>query len=55
MYDEEDLKALREASERGENTIPYIVDAVKEYATMGEIMQVFEDQHGAYSEEIGLA
>ncbi|WP_339104359.1 methylmalonyl-CoA mutase family protein [Haloterrigena salinisoli] len=49
------LEDLREASERGENTIPYIVDAVKAYATMGEIMQVFEDQHGAYSEEIGLA
>ncbi|NUC72902.1 methylmalonyl-CoA mutase [Haloterrigena sp. SYSU A558-1] len=52
---EDALEALREASERGENAIPYIVDAVKAYATMGEIMQVFEEQHGAYSEEIGLA
>ncbi|WP_126663092.1 methylmalonyl-CoA mutase family protein [Haloterrigena salifodinae] len=52
---EDALEDLSEASERGENTIPYIVDAVKAYATMGEIMQVFEAQHGAYSEEIGLA
>jgi methylmalonyl-CoA mutase N-terminal domain/subunit len=35
--------------------MPYIVDAVKAYATMGEIMAVFEDQYGAYSENIGLA
>ncbi|THE63003.1 methylmalonyl-CoA mutase [Salinadaptatus halalkaliphilus] len=49
------LEALADASERGENTMPYIVDAVKSYATMGEIMDVFETQHGAYSERIGLA
>lgn len=55
MYDENDLEELRGATERGENTMPYIVDAVKAYATVGEIMQVFEDQYGAYSEQIGLA
>ena len=49
------LDALDEAIDRGENTIPYIVDAVKAYATMGEIMQVFESQYGAYTEQIGLA
>ncbi|QLK25779.1 methylmalonyl-CoA mutase family protein [Natrinema zhouii] len=49
------LEALRDASERGENAMPYIVDAVKAYATMGEIMGVFEAQHGAYSESLGLA
>jgi len=52
---EDALEALRGACERGENTMPYIVDAVKAYATMGEIMTVFEEQYGAYSEEIGLA
>ncbi len=49
------LETLREAVDRGENAMPAIVDAVKVYATMGEIMQVFEEAHGAYSEEIGLA
>ncbi|OLZ41650.1 methylmalonyl-CoA mutase [Natrinema saccharevitans] len=52
---EDALEALDEACERGENTMPYIVDAVKAYATMGEIMAVFEERYGAYSEEIGLA
>ena len=52
---EEALEALSDAIERGENTMPYIVDAVKAYATMGEIMTVFEEHHGAYSERIGLA
>ncbi|WP_255169997.1 methylmalonyl-CoA mutase family protein [Natrononativus amylolyticus] len=49
------LEALADAIGRGENTMPSIVDAVKAYATMGEIMQVFEEAHGAYSEQIGLA
>ncbi|MFC4437135.1 MULTISPECIES: acyl-CoA mutase large subunit family protein [Natrialbaceae] len=49
------LEELQEAVDRGENTMPYIIDAVKAYATMGEIMQVFEAEHGAYSEQIGLA
>ncbi len=35
--------------------MPYIVDAVKAYATMGEIMEVFETQHGQYRETVGLA
>jgi methylmalonyl-CoA mutase N-terminal domain/subunit len=51
---EASLDALSEAIDEGENTMPYIVDAVKAYATMGEIMQVFEDHHGAYQETIGV-
>jgi methylmalonyl-CoA mutase N-terminal domain/subunit len=35
--------------------MPYIVDAVKAYATMGEIMNLFERQYGSYQESIGLA
>ncbi|ELY96494.1 methylmalonyl-CoA mutase large subunit [Natrialba chahannaoensis JCM 10990] len=46
------LEALSDAIETDENVMPYIVDAVKAYATMGEIMQVFEDHHGAYQEEL---
>ncbi len=49
------LDALRVAIDRGENTMPAIVDAVKAYATMGELMGVFEDEYGSYSESIGLA
>ncbi|MFA9417443.1 methylmalonyl-CoA mutase [Natrinema sp. HArc-T2] len=46
------LEALSDAITSDENVMPYIVDAVKAYATMGEIMQVFQDHHGAYREEI---
>jgi methylmalonyl-CoA mutase N-terminal domain/subunit len=49
------LADLEDAIENDENVMPAIVAAVKEYATMGEIMQVFEDAYGAYSEQIGLA
>ncbi|MFC6717055.1 methylmalonyl-CoA mutase [Natrialbaceae archaeon GCM10025810] len=52
---EEALADLEDAIEAGENTMPAIVDAVKAYATMGEIMGVFESHYGAYSEQIGLA
>jgi len=49
------LDALREAIDGDENTVPYIVDAVKAYATMGEIMQVFEDEFGGYQETAAVA
>jgi len=52
---QERLDALEEAIENDENTMPYIIDAVKAYATMGEIMEVFEAQYGQYQEKIGLA
>jgi len=35
--------------------MPPIIEAVKAYATMGEIMAVFEDHHGAYQETVGMA
>ncbi|WP_255152324.1 acyl-CoA mutase large subunit family protein [Halorarius halobius] len=48
----DDLEATIEA---GENVMPAVVDAVKAYATMGEIMNVFEDQHGRYRNAAALA
>lgn len=44
------LTALSDAIDGGENVMPYIIDAVKAYATMGEVMGVFEDQYGSYQE-----
>ncbi|WP_254838136.1 acyl-CoA mutase large subunit family protein [Natronomonas marina] len=49
------LESVGEAIESGDNVMPPIIDAVKAYATMGEIMEVFEDHHGAYQEKVGLA
>jgi len=51
----EALAAVRSATRNGENVMPAIVEAVKAYATMGEIMAVFEDEHGSYHERIGVA
>jgi len=47
------LAALEEAIEADENVMPSIVDAVKAYATMGEIMSLFEAQYGSYQERLG--
>ena len=52
---EEALAAVRAATRSGENVMPTIVEAVKAYATMGEIMAIFEDEHGSYHERIGVA
>ncbi|UPV73051.1 methylmalonyl-CoA mutase family protein [Halorussus limi] len=42
------LDALREAAEGDGNVMPYIVDAVKAYATVGEICGVMRDVFGEY-------
>ena len=49
------LDDLRDAVDAGGNVMPAIVAAVKAYATMGEIMDVFEAEHGTYRERIGVA
>ncbi len=46
------LTALATAVENDDNVMPYIIDAVKCYATMGEIMNVFKDQYGTYQERM---
>jgi methylmalonyl-CoA mutase N-terminal domain/subunit len=48
---EETLSALKEAIQSDENTVPYVIDAVKAYATMGEIMHVYTEVHGEFIEE----
>ncbi|EMA07059.1 methylmalonyl-CoA mutase [Haloarcula vallismortis] len=42
------LDALRQAAEGDENVMPYIIDAVKAYATTGEVCDVFRDVFGEY-------
>lgn len=44
------LKALREAAESEENIMPAVIDAVKAYATVGEICEVLRDVYGEYRE-----
>jgi methylmalonyl-CoA mutase N-terminal domain/subunit len=44
------LGALRRAAEGTENTMPYILDAVRAYATVGEICGALKDVFGSYTE-----
>jgi methylmalonyl-CoA mutase N-terminal domain/subunit len=44
------LAALKRAAEGRENTMPYILDCVRAYATLGEICDAFRDVFGTYTE-----
>jgi methylmalonyl-CoA mutase, N-terminal domain len=45
------LEAVERACKDGTNVMPPIVDAVKAYATLGEISDVFRKAFGAYRED----
>jgi len=47
---ERSLEKLRKAAEGDENTMPYILDCVHAYATLGETCQVLRDVFGEYEE-----
>jgi len=44
------LARLADAAMNKQNTMPFILDAVKAYVSVGEIMEVFRKVHGAYRE-----
>ncbi|HXG34050.1 MAG TPA: methylmalonyl-CoA mutase family protein [Bryobacteraceae bacterium] len=44
------LDAVRRAAEGRENTMPYLLDAVRSYATLGEICDALRDVFGTYQE-----
>ncbi len=48
---QEILKKLEEAARGTENLMPYIVDAVREYASIGEIMASLKKVFGTYVED----
>ena len=45
------LERLEGAARTTENLMPYILQAVENYATVGEISNVFRKVHGEYREE----
>ncbi len=49
---EERLDALRRAAEKNENVFPYVLEAVKAYATLGEICGVLREVYGEWKELI---
>jgi methylmalonyl-CoA mutase N-terminal domain/subunit len=44
------LYRIREASQDGENLMPYLIDAVREYATIQEICDIWRNVFGQYSD-----
>ncbi|MFA9422258.1 MAG: methylmalonyl-CoA mutase family protein, partial [Sedimentibacter sp.] len=50
----EKLEALKKACEGTENVMPLILDAVKEYATLGEICDVMREVFGEYEQAVLL-
>lgn len=46
------LKALMKAAEGSDNLLPYILDAVKEYASIGEICNTLRSVFGEYRERV---
>lgn len=51
---EKKLKALKNAANTSENLMPYILDAVKAYATLGEICGVLREVFGEYDQSVIL-
>ncbi|MEK7406507.1 MAG: methylmalonyl-CoA mutase family protein, partial [Acidobacteriota bacterium] len=45
------LEALRRAAEGGQNTMPCLLEAVRAYATLGEICDALRDVFGSYREK----
>ena len=46
------LTKLRNGIKNNENLMPYFIDCVKVYGTLGEICQVLRDEYGTYKEPI---
>lgn len=49
---EEKLERLREAAEGSDNIVPLVIDAVEEYATVGEICDCLRNLWGEYHERL---
>jgi methylmalonyl-CoA mutase N-terminal domain/subunit len=47
---EKAMAALRDACMSDRNLVPYVLDAVRAYATLGEISDVFREAYGVYRE-----
>ncbi|MER3543639.1 MAG: hypothetical protein C4311_03295 [Chloroflexota bacterium] len=48
------LDALKRAAQGRENLMPYFLDAVRAYATLGEMTAVLKTVFGEFKEPVGL-
>ncbi len=46
----ESLQQIRKASQDGENLMPHLINAAREYATIQEICDVWREVFGRYSD-----
>ncbi|PIU57371.1 MAG: hypothetical protein COS88_01325 [Chloroflexi bacterium CG07_land_8_20_14_0_80_51_10] len=51
---EETLRQVHEAAEGQENLIPPLIEAVKAYATVGEITATLKDVFGVFQEPVNI-
>jgi len=51
---EKSLRTLKLAAQEGQNLFPPILDAVREFATLGEIASTLEKVYGTYQENINI-
>jgi methylmalonyl-CoA mutase N-terminal domain/subunit len=45
------LEDLKRAAKGTENLMPYIMDAIREYASIGEVMAALKEVFGEYRED----
>ncbi len=50
----EAVRVLEDAAKGSDNLMPYILQAVESYATIGEISNAFRRVHGEYQEALGI-
>ncbi|MFQ6107946.1 MAG: methylmalonyl-CoA mutase [Candidatus Aminicenantales bacterium] len=48
------LESLGKAADRGDNLLPFIIEAVKKMATLGEISDVLREKYGTYRENVPI-
>jgi methylmalonyl-CoA mutase N-terminal domain/subunit len=51
---QEVLSGLKKAAQTKENVMPHMLEAVKKYATLGEITRVLKEVFGEFKEPVGL-
>jgi methylmalonyl-CoA mutase N-terminal domain/subunit len=47
---EEHIEKLRTVAKSNENLMPYLIDAFKDYVSLGEVCQVFKDEFGVFQQ-----
>jgi methylmalonyl-CoA mutase N-terminal domain/subunit len=44
------LEKLRNAAKNNKNLMPYLMDAFKDYVSLGEVCQVFKEEYGVFEQ-----